>query len=548
MFQRFERTHTVFLNEAISNFYKFQSKSDPVYFEKYQTLIQTSSRYANTFSRILKIIHEEGQSKVIIVMGDVFLESNPDMNKIIAQRIFLLQWHPLVKKLIQIAQDEDEKINEYIVELEKFKSITDLVLKKEKSVKILQIESFLLSNATSFAGALAELSEFAVNLVVISLISLFIIILFLGIIVIYFLSKKIRVQIQTYSDKFEELASGEGDLTIKIESNKEDEMKNLAIAFNTFLDKLNVIIKQVKQSSLVLNKTTDTIVVYSNSVSQSSKLDASSVKNISAELDELSQSIQSVFNESEQQNNDMNQMLNNLENLSEMFNRMVEQIEISLKQGQKISENAKDGEKKLNLMNRSITTIADSSQKINDTIKIITSISEKINLLSLNAAIEAARAGESGKGFVVVADEISKLADQTAGSIKMIASLVNENKAEIQMGITNVTSASEVIKRIINDVVSIQKKMELIAEIVTNQKSTNVHVKETVTHLLKRTQNLKNAIIEEKTVVKSIENSMNELSSNSQKNANSAEILLSQTTALQKVSNEIIQSVSIFKT
>ena len=97
-----------------------------------------------------------------------------------------------------------------------------------------------------------------------------------------------------------------------------------------------------------------------------------------------------------------------------------------------ISDQARTGSKSLEDMNESITKISASSGEVKNIIGIINDISDKINLLSLNAAIEAARAGEAGRGFAVVADEISKLADQTAQSIKGISDLIRENDSEIK--------------------------------------------------------------------------------------------------------------------
>ena len=81
-----------------------------------------------------------------------------------------------------------------------------------------------------------------------------------------------------------------------------------------------------------------------------------------------------------------------------------------------IASHAETGGKSLDSMSESMSRIGESSQQIGGIVGIIRNISDRINLLSLNASIEAARAGEAGRGFAVVASEVAKLADQTAGS------------------------------------------------------------------------------------------------------------------------------------
>lgn len=119
-------------------------------------------------------------------------------------------------------------------------------------------------------------------------------------------------------------------------------------------------------------------------------------------------------------------------------------------------ENASSVNTKMDGVNSGMGTLQDASTKIGGVLKIILEISEKINLLSLNAAIEAARAGDHGKGFAVVADEIKKLAARTNHSIEEI----NEHITTIQKRIS--ASSSEV-----GDVAEAMKLIEDINTSIT---------------------------------------------------------------------------------
>jgi len=108
----------------------------------------------------------------------------------------------------------------------------------------------------------------------------------------------------------------------------------------------------------------------------------------------------------------------------------------------------REGMKKMNDMVDVVNSIAANSDKINQITEVIEKIANKTNLLSLNAAIEAARAGEHGKGFSVVAEEVGKLAANSAESSQEIAQLVQQAVSETAKAVATVKEVSQDMTRI----------------------------------------------------------------------------------------------------
>ncbi|XDD50285.1 methyl-accepting chemotaxis protein [Leptospira sp. WS92.C1] len=106
--------------------------------------------------------------------------------------------------------------------------------------------------------------------------------------------------------------------------------------------------------------------------------------------------------------------------------------------------------------------IKEYSNGISKIIGIITSISEKTNLLALNASIESARAGEAGKGFSVVAEEISKLADQTRNSIKEIVSLINNTTKAVDFGAEKFQESLSIVKELTDYIGEVNSSVTIV--------------------------------------------------------------------------------------
>ncbi len=148
-------------------------------------------------------------------------------------------------------------------------------------------------------------------------------------------------------------------------------------------------------------------------------------------------------------------------------------------------------------VNDTIMDLRNQSEEIKDVIEIIRDISDKTNLLSLNASIEAARAGESGRGFAVVADEISKLADQSRESTETIGSILNEMKRRVDESLSAVNGLTEAnsnqnrliketettFRDILSSIGEVKSRSFTVLENVRDIEKINKHIVDDVNHI-----------------------------------------------------------------
>ena len=259
--------------------------------------------------------------------------------------------------------------------------------------------------------------------------------------------KPLRRQNKQLSDIIDNINSGKGDLTMRVDVKSHDEIGQSAIGINHFIETLQNTMSKIINNSNVLDGVVGKVAESVNSSSDSANDISAIMEELSATMEEVSATTGGVSS--------------NTASAEEIVKGMAEQTKIISQYAQEMkgravtleqtaNDNKNSTSQVINDITGELNTALENSRSVEKVAQLtedILSISSQTNLLALNASIEAARAGEAGKGFAVVADEIRQLADssrETANNIQTI----NEQVIEAVNGLVK---ASERIISYINE-------------------------------------------------------------------------------------------------
>ncbi|MGZ4494477.1 MAG: methyl-accepting chemotaxis protein [Nocardioides sp.] len=233
--------------------------------------------------------------------------------------------------------------------------------------------------------------------------------------------------IRRLRDRLAEIASGDGDLTQRVDESRGDELGELGAEFNRFTEKIARLVVQIQERATVLTASADQLADVSSRLSEGAHLTATQTSAASDTVGAVSQSVSTVASGAEE------------------MGASIREISASATEAATVGGEAVDTAR---TTETTVAKLGDSSSQIGEVVKVITSIAEQTNLLALNATIEAARAGDAGKGFAVVAGEVKELARETANATERISRLVDAIQHDTQDAVSAIGHISAVIARV----------------------------------------------------------------------------------------------------
>ena len=289
--------------------------------------------------------------------------------------------------------------------------------------------------------------------------------------VIFFIFKNMILDnIKIIQGVLNDISKGEGDLTKRIDVKRDDEIGYLSQNFNTFVEKLNSMVLELKEVVCKSIENGNLLSANSSEVSATLEQIAAIMTSIEKRLESLNIEI-SKSNASISEINDflkkVDGLINNQSFVITSSSSLVKKIIESIKniafftdQNKKLSEKlvgaTRLGEDNMKNSLLAIEDISKSTGVILDMIKIIKNVAGQTNLLAMNASIEAAHAGEYGKGFAVVADEIRNLAEVTSDNSKNISAQLKDIMEKINKA-TNITKTTGTsINEIVVDITNLE--------------------------------------------------------------------------------------------
>lgn len=266
-----------------------------------------------------------------------------------------------------------------------------------------------------------------------------------------------------------DLAKEDGDLTVRIQTKSKDELGDLAYWFNSFMEKLQGVVKEIVNTTLPLSSLAKDLHQLTDDTNKTIAVQRQAAEQAKYAVDEMSHSViaeASSANEASSAASDSNNAAD----------RGQQTVGVTVNNIRQLAANVQDA-------SEVILKLETDANQVGAVLDVIKGIAEQTNLLALNAAIEAARAGEQGRGFAVVADEVRTLASRTQKSTEEIQKTIEQlqsaarsavqkmqqSTVQAEQSVTSANQAGESLQVITTSIRRIREMNQNIASATEDQ-------------------------------------------------------------------------------
>ncbi len=327
-----------------------------------------------------------------------------------------------------------------------------------------------------------------------------------GAFLIYFLMKPLGVVKEVILG----IASGNADLTKRIEVNSNNEIGQVVQGFNQFTAKLQTIISDVKDSKNELGTAGEDMAATSQDAASAitqviANIDSfghqlnhqkNSVDQTAGAVEEISSNIDSLNNMIENQSSGVTQASAAVEEMIGNITSVNNSMEKMSRSFVSLQTHSQEGFGKLETVSQKVQAIENQSETLQDANLAIANIAEQTNLLAMNAAIEAAHAGEAGKGFAVVADEIRKLSETSTEQSKTISTQLSRIMESIKEVVGASSDASQTFSLVSQELVDTDQLVMQIKTAMEEQNEGSKQITEALKMLNDSTEEVRSASAE----------------------------------------------------
>ncbi len=284
---------------------------------------------------------------------------------------------------------------------------------------------------------------------------------------------KLRDMTKTLADK---------DFTVSIKPNGSSEM-------NSLMDNINHMVAEINEFFIVVKTTASRAISSGYSITDSANSTAAatngidaSIQNITQEFEKISTAVAKAISTISEMNNHVDTLVvqnttqvNAIEDSNKSFEEAADTLQYINTMAAERYKNAEemhvlvdDGDEKISSTANMLNMITQQLAEIRDVVTIINNVANQTNLLSMNAAIESAHAGEAGRGFSVVAEEIRKLAEETAKNAKKIKNVVNNIVSSVSEANKTSAEASNAFAKVSSHADQVINSLKEITERIDN--------------------------------------------------------------------------------